>query len=88
MSESRNKVNFFHVDAKNQCVDRASEGGKMFEKLQQEANSKAGTGMGQFMNQILAYTEVATVVGNTLPEADADKAIDKLRSQMEETVRS
>lgn len=80
------KVNYFKVDPEKQCIDRSSKGGQMFDELQRDANSNPNPGKAQFMNQVLAFTEAATVVANTLPENESEKAIGKLRGQMESMV--
>lgn len=74
------------VDKENMCIDRNTPEGKMLDQLQRDADSKAGTPMGEFMNQVLAYAEAGEVLSQTLPKGEAAAAIEQLKQQFEENL--
>lgn len=80
MSEERKDL---PVDVANRCIDRNSDIGKVMAECQSIADANTGTPMGNFMNQILAYTDVATFVDQTMTDKkQARQAVGKLRDKM------
>lgn len=71
------------IDKENMRIDRNCDAGKAFEKLQEQANSLAGSGEGQFINQVLAYAEASFVVMNTMPADQAAKTLMQLKEKFE-----
>lgn len=72
------------VDLANMCVDRSTEEGRMFDALNKKAQEKAGTPEGNFMAQMLGFTEAAMVITSTMSGKDAEDALAQLRSAMDE----
>ena len=70
------------VDKENMCIDRSTPEGKLFEELAESARQKAGTPEGEFIAKILAFTEAALVVSETMEGEEAKKALDVLREEM------
>lgn len=70
------------VDKDRRCIDRSTPEGKMFDELQAKADKMSG-GMGKFMNNVLAFTEVSTVVGETMNEKDAAETMGHLRNEFD-----
>ena len=73
------------IDKENMCVDRNCDAGKAFDALQRQADLKAGTDEGTFMNHILAYAEASFVIMGTLPPNEAKKAMDQLAVKFNST---
>ena len=73
------------VDTENRCIDRSTPEGQMLDELQKKAD-KTGGAMGQFMSNVLAYTEVSTVVGETMDKKDADEVMGQLKEEFDRTV--
>lgn len=78
------KVTNFKVDAVHQCIDRSTPEGQMFAEMQKKADPS--TPEGKFTSQLLAYTEAAAVIANTLPDDVANTAMDKLRKSMDNSI--
>lgn len=74
------------VDKDNRCIDRSTPEGKMLDELQSQAD-KASGGMGKFMNNVLAFTEVSFVVQETMSKEDAADTMKHLHDEFESVVR-
>ena len=70
------------VDVEHMCVDRTTEEGRMFDELNKQAQAKAGTPEGNFMAQMLGFTEAAMVISSTMQGKEAEDALEELRNAM------
>lgn len=70
------------VDAENMCIDRSTELGEMFAKLNEMVASSEDPGTKEFLSKVSAYVEAGLIVENTLPEDEAKVAIEKLKQRM------
>ena len=60
----------------------------MMDEMQRLADSKAGTPMGDFMNQIIAYMDVSSFVDQTMERKDARQIVGKMRERMRGEIAS
>lgn len=71
------------INSETGQIDRTTREGKLLDELQAQATAQAGTPMGEFMNQVLAYMEAGMVISATLPPDEAETALGKLRANLQ-----
>ncbi len=72
------------IDKEAMRTDRSTPLGKAFDKKAEEAANQKNPQMANFMSQVLAYTEAATVIDETVADPQKkDQMLGRLKNKME-----
>lgn len=72
------------IDKENMQIDRSTQLGQAFDKMQQAADAEKDPAMSKLMNQLLAYTEASMVIDETVDDANKkEDMLERLRSKVE-----